>query len=91
MICYPRLLAELAERDPAELAATAGVEPETLRVLAAGGLAPSLSVRRRLAVAMGVPSAELFRLSDDLEEALAGAPSRFVSDPETLRLVDRRN
>lgn len=89
MITYPRLIDELADRDRDEFARAAGVLPETLQAIEAGGIAPSFSIRDRLARALDVNPIELFRLDADLEEALAGAPSRYVTDPATLRTIDR--
>lgn len=90
MIVYRRFLAALDDVDVDELAARAGVTVDELEAIAAGGLAPSPDYRGRLARALDVDVVELFRLDDHLEEALAGAPSRYVTDPTTLRIVDHR-
>lgn len=89
MIAYPTFVAAIAERDVDELARAAGLSPATIHAIAAGGRAPSLAIRDRLARALGANPLELFRLDDDLEEALAGAPTRYVTDPTTLRIIDR--
>lgn len=96
MIAYPALIAALADRDLDEVAAAAAIPAEHLAALAAGGRAPSPAIRDRLARALGANPVELFRavsrlerIDIDLEPALAAAPSRCVTDPATLRLIDR--
>lgn len=89
---YPHFLAELERRGLSadDVAGLAELDPALVRVVVAGDLAPSLRLRARLTAALGITDGDLFRLDDDLEEALAAAPSRYVTDPATLRTIDRR-
>jgi transcriptional regulator with XRE-family HTH domain len=89
VIVYRAFVAAIDGLDVDELAERAGVAVESIRAIAAGDVPPSLSVQMRLAYALDVNPLDLFRLDEHLEEALAGAPSRYVSDPATLRIVDR--
>lgn len=92
MITYPTFVATLAERgiDLDALAVEADVHIATIHAVMNGGIAPSLTVRARLARALGVAANELFALDPELEQALAPLGARrFVTDPATLRLVDR--
>lgn len=95
MICYPAFAAVVAELGAEELAAEAGLPAAEVAAIAAGGWAAPRSHRAALARAAGIPEAQLFRavsapLGADLEPALAAAPSRFVTDPATLRAIDTR-
>jgi hypothetical protein len=90
VITYPAFRAAVAERDIDELAAAAAVPADAIRAIAAGGVTASFAYRDRLARALDANPIELFRLEPYLEEALAGAPSRYVTDPAVLRLVDQR-
>lgn len=89
MITYPTFVAALVDVDLAGLADDADVPVATIRAILEGGRAASFGVRMKLARALDANPLELFRLDEDLEQALAGAPSRYVSDPTTLRIVDR--
>ena len=89
MIAYPNLVDAIAGRDLEELAEVADVDATELEQLVAGGWAAAPATRRALAEALGVPVGELFALAPELEQALAGAPSRFVTDPSALRQADR--
>lgn len=94
MIAYPAFVAAVAELDVEELAERSIVRPEVIQQIAAGGWAAPAHLRPLLAAALGVDPAELFRAvslpsGTDLEAALAAAPSRFVTDPATLRQIDR--
>lgn len=93
MINYPLFAAALADVDINALAQASGTPAETIEAIAAGGVAPSLGVRMRLARALDANPLELFRLDDDLEAALADVEAqghhRHIDDPATLRLLDR--
>lgn len=90
MIRYHALDAAIDGRDVDELARAAGVPAVEVREILAGGIAPSPTTRDRLARALAANPIELFRLAEHLEDALAGAPTRFVTDPPTLRIIDHR-
>ena len=85
---YPALDAALEGRDLDELAARTGVPADVIRSWVPGGLAATLSQRDRIARALGGNAIDLFRLDADLEAALPA--DRFVTDPATLRTIDRR-
>lgn len=91
MIRYPAFIAAVADGDVEQLATRSGVPGGTIRAIVAGGIAPSLAMRDRLARALGANPIDLFRLEPHLEAALAGAPSRYVTDPATLRNIDGRH
>jgi len=90
MTNYPTFTAMVAELDAEQLAVMTGIPADTIRAIAGGGIAPSFAVKDRLARALDANPIELFRLDPALEQALAGAPSRYVTDPPTLRQADGR-
>ena len=93
MILYPAFVAALDGVDLDDLAARSGVARSTIEAIARpigdGGIAATFTQRDRLARALDANPIELFRLDDDAEEALASAPSRYVTDPAVLRIIDR--
>jgi transcriptional regulator with XRE-family HTH domain len=86
---YPNFAAAIDGLDVDELAARAGLNVDTLRELIAGGLSPTFAIRDRLARALDANPIELFRREDFVEEALADAPTRYVTHTATLRLIER--
>lgn len=89
MQTYPNLILTLRGRDLREIAVAAGVSVDTIEALVAtGGLSASLDVRARLAAALDVPPSWLFQLLPEVEDAVSQAPSRYVTDPETLRVIE---
>jgi hypothetical protein len=88
MARYPALSAALDGFDLDEFAAACGVPADVLRAVLTGHVA-AFSVRDRCARILGANPVDLFRLDDDLEQALDAAPTRYVSDPATCRVVDR--
>lgn len=90
MITFPLFVAAVGERDVEQLARESGVCAASIRALLAGGVVPSLSVGERLAHLFGSTDEEMFAPAPHLVPALDGAPSRYVTDPATLRLIDRR-
>ena len=98
MIVYPALVEALDGRDVDEVADAAGVRRENLRAVLDGGWPTSPGFELRVARVLGASPFELFhawsRLPDgelvDLEPTLLAAPSRYVTDPATLRVIDRR-
>ena len=89
MITYPALVAAVAEHELDQLAADSGVPAAAIADLVAGGWAAPFNIRDRLARALDIDARALFRLEEHLEQALASAPTRYVTDPTTLRIVDR--
>jgi plasmid maintenance system antidote protein VapI len=95
MIIYPNFVAAIAGRDVDELGAAAGLTVAELEALIAGGRSISPATRERLARILDANPIELFhafsRLSSsqlvDLEPALPA--NRYVTDPATLRTIDR--
>lgn len=90
MITYPILVATVDGRDLDDLARAAGLRLAELEALLAGGRAASPATKERLARALAANPLDLFRLEAHLEEALAAAPSRYITDPATLRKIDGR-
>ena len=90
MLTYPTFVAALDGHDLGQLAADSGIDVAEIEAIAAGGRAAPRSYRPRLARALGVDPAELFRLVDELEQALPPGDARFVTDPATLRTIDRQ-
>lgn len=95
MIVYPVFVAAVAERDLEALAVEAGVPVAViLDALADCGYIIAKHHRQAIADALGIDAGELFRAISqpsgaDLEPTLAAAPARFVSDPATLRAIER--
>lgn len=79
----------IADLDLDALAAAAGVTVAEIEAIAAGTHAPSPANQLRLARALDANPVDLFRLDDAREQALAAAPSRYVTDPATLRHIDQ--
>lgn len=90
MLTYPNLIDALAGRDLNDLAAVSGVDADTIRDVAAGGWTAPFALRDRLARALDANPIELFRLEPELEQALASAPTRYITDPAVLRVIDRQ-
>ena len=89
-LSYPTLVAVVDGRDVDELGAAAGVDPDALRDLIAGGLAAPFAIRDRLARALGANPVDLFRLPDELQQVKDDlGPAFYITDPATLRLIDR--
>jgi hypothetical protein len=94
MITFPTFVATIADADLGQLAARSGVGVDEIRAIADGRV-PSLSVRMRLAAALGeLNPFDLFRLGDpDLERAAtvdveAQGHPRYVADRGALRSID---
>lgn len=90
MLTYPNLISALTGVELEATAEASGLTPEILDAVLHRGVAASLSVRARLARVLAADPVELFRLTDELEALLDGAPSRYVTDPAALRAVDGR-
>jgi len=93
MTRYPRLVAELDARglDADTLARLAGIERATVHAIVEDGWPATLSDRARIAAALDLSPAGLFRLDDDLESGLPAGEARFVRDPAVLRVIDQRS
>lgn len=92
MITYPTFIAVLAERDVDldRLAADSGVDIATIHAVMNGRVPVSLTAGKALAAVLGVPAKRLFALPPDLEQVNARlGKRRYVTDPTTLRIVDR--
>jgi hypothetical protein len=93
MITYPIFVAALADIDVDTLARLSGVPATTIQAIAAGGGGVALDDQARLAGALGVEPADLFRIISVLDggrvqvELPAAVP---VTDPTILRALDRR-
>lgn len=87
MIPYPEFVATLAAQDVDldALAITADVPIATIHAVMNGRTVPTLEQRARLARALGVPARTLFAV-------LGHVPGKgwFITDPATLRMIDRR-
>lgn len=93
MITYPNFVATLArdDIDLDALAAESGVEIATIRAVMNGRVPVSITAGKAIARVLGVPAKRLWALSPDLEACNARlGKRRYVTDPATLRIVDRR-
>ena len=93
MIRYPTFVATLAKQDTDldALAVESGVPIASIHAVMNGRVPASKSVKARLARALGVPAKRLFALPPDMEANLAAlGPRRYVTDPATLRIIDRK-
>ena len=88
MPTYPNLAAATESWELEALAEASGLTPAALAAVLDGAVAPTLSVRYRLARVLGEDPVELFRCEDHVEALLADAPSRYVTDPAALRAVE---
>ena len=90
MLTYPNLIETVARGTLDALAESSGLTTATLAAVLSGRLAAPLLIRYRLFRILDADPVWLFRLPDDQEALIACAPSRYVTDPATLRAIDGR-
>lgn len=92
MIRYPNLVAALDGADLAKIARRARLDPQDIQAWASGHVAPATPeyFRKRLARALRAKVDELFSLGDELESAMPAGADRYITDPATLRNIDRQ-
>lgn len=88
MIEYPIFRAAVERVGIEPLAELADIKAAVIVGILERGMPPSLELADRFAAALETPVEDLFRLDDDLEVALAAAPTRYVTDPAVLRIID---
>lgn len=92
MTRYPALADAVGGVDLVELSHCSGVGVESIEALLDAAMPASLSVKMRLAEALGADPRVLFRLAPELEVAMgdvvAQGHPRYVSDPTALRAIE---